>query len=55
MRYYFDIVENGRVLRDDEGDDITSDQEARAYVRGLLADQVVNLLRAGGGGATQVK
>jgi hypothetical protein len=44
-RYYFDIVENGRELIDDEGDELGSDDQAKRHLRQLLAEQTKSLLR----------
>jgi ribosomal protein S17E len=54
-RYYFDIVENGRELVDDYGDELSSDDEAKRHVRQLLAEQAKSLLRNKGAGEIIVK
>jgi hypothetical protein len=42
----FDVVENGRVTKDDGGDTLANDAEARTYVRECLAEQARSFLRS---------
>ena len=43
--YYFDVIADGRKIIDEDGDELRDAEQARTWMRLLLAEQVSGLLR----------